>query len=256
MSTVWTPTTSIQHFQEARFKATITKLIDTLRQRPSQMLSLDDLRSRLNVRGQRSLGHQVVPLDQIIGSEGRYADFDRRFLPRSDALKDRWVNIDRAMVNDVTLPPVDLYKIGDVYFVRDGNHRVSVARQLGQAEIDANVTELLTDVAVTQALSARTLLLTQEYSDFLEWTDLHALRPDERIEFSELGGYLELVSQINAHRRALERSRGGPVARDEAVASWYDTIYLPAVGAIRQGRLPRSRTEADMYRRSMLSACN
>ena len=89
MSIVWTPTTSIQHFQEARFKAMLTQLIDAVRQRPSQMLSFDDIRSRLNVRGQRSLGHQVVPLDQIIGSEGRYADFDRRFLPRSDSLRDR-----------------------------------------------------------------------------------------------------------------------------------------------------------------------
>ena len=84
------------------------------------------------------------------------------------------------MVNDVTLPPVDLYKIGDVYFVRDGNHRVSVARQLGQVDIDAYVTELQVDVPITREVSLRDLILKEEYSDFLEWTGLHDLRPDER----------------------------------------------------------------------------
>ena len=251
MSTVWTPTTSIQHFQEARFKAMLTRLIDTLHQRPSQMLSLDDIRSRLNVRGQRSLGNQIVPLDQIIGSEGRYADFDRRFLPRSDTLRDRWVNIDRAMVNDVTLPPVDLYKIGDVYFVRDGNHRVSVARQLGQVDIDAYVTELQVDVPITREISLRDLILKEEYSDFLEWTGLHDLRPSERIEFSELGGYLDLVQHINAHRYYLGRDWQRDVSREEAVAHWYDEVYMPIVQVIReQGVLPHfpGRTEADLYR--------
>ncbi len=249
-------TSASEPFHEARTRALVAGLLDMVRRQPSDLLAFEQVRAIINVRGQHARGRQSVSLTLIVGSEGRAREFDRRFLPRTDRVKERWDSIAQAMRRGQQLPPVDLYKLGEVYFVRDGNHRVSVARQLGQAEIDANVTELLTDVAVTQALSARTLLLTQEYSDFLEWTDLHALRPDERIEFSELGGYLELVSQINAHRRALERSRGGPVARDEAVASWYDTIYLPAVGAIRQGRLPRSRTEADMYRRSMLSACN
>ena len=238
-------------FRDARTRALVAGLIDLLRRRPSEMLSFADVRAAVNVRGQHALGRQSVPLELIIGSEGRYLDFDRRFLPRTEIVQQRWKSVDRAMHDGIQLPPVELYKLGEIYFVRDGNHRVSVARQLGHAEIDAMVTELLTDVAITPALSVRNLLLTQEYSDFLEWTNLHTLRPDERIEFSELGGYLDLVRQINLHRAALAREQGHSIDRDEAVASWYDNVYMPVIRTIRKRRLLRrfgQRTEADLYR--------
>lgn len=238
-------------FRDARTKALTTKLLDLLRRRPSDMLAFADVRAIVNVRGQHALGRQSVPLDLIIGSEGRYYDFDRRFLPRTDLVRARWSSIERAMHSGVQLPPIDLFKLGEVYFVRDGNHRVSVARQLGHGEIDALVTELLVDVAITPALSMRNLLLTQEYSDFLEWTNLHALRPDERIEFSELGGYLDLVRHINAHRFYLGQDAQREIGRDEAVAHWYDAVYMPIVEIIRQQNVLRHfphRTEADLYR--------
>jgi hypothetical protein len=172
-------------------------------------------------------------------------------MPRSDALKQRWSRIDQAISQAIELPPVDLYKIGDIYFVRDGNHRVSVARQQGQAYIDAFVTELIVDVPLTPDLSMRDLLLKEEYSDFLEWTNLHALRPDERIEFSELGGYLDLVRHINGHRYYLGQQRQRDISRDEAVADWYDNVYMPIVRVIREQGVLRyfpGRTEADLYR--------
>src|SRR5262245_37841431 len=201
------------HFYDARRKALLTGILDTLLRNSSNMMSLDDVRSRINVRGQRSLGHQVVALDHIVGSEGRYSDFDRRFLPRSDTLEQRWSSIDSAMSQAIELPPVELYKIGDIYFVRDGNHRISVARQQGQAYIDAHITELQVDVPLDPNLSVHGLLLKEEYSDFLEWTNLHSLRPDERIEFSELGGYLELVRHINAHRYYLGKEQHRDISR-------------------------------------------
>jgi hypothetical protein len=251
MDSAWTTRTSQHHFVEARRKALLASILDTLFRHPKTMISLEDLRTRLNVRGQRSLGHQIVPLDSIIGSEGRYSDFDRRFLPRRDSLRQRWSSIDSAMIESVELPPVDLYKIGDIYFVRDGNHRVSVARQQGQAYMDAYVTELQVDVPLGPQLLMRDLLLKEEYSDFLEWTNLHDLRPTERIEFSELGGYLDLVRHINAHRYYLGKEQGRDISRDEAVASWYDTVYLPIVRVIREQHVLSSfptRTEADLYR--------
>jgi hypothetical protein len=247
----WTVQKSQAHFQEARRRALVSAMLDTLRRQSSTMLSFEDVRTRLNIRGQRSLGHQTVLLDNIIGSEGRYGDFDRRFLPLTDKLKERWSRIDQAMQTEVNLPPVDLYKIGDIYFVRDGNHRVSVARQQGQVYIDAYVTELIVDVPLSPDLSMRDLLLKEEYSDFLEWTNLHDLRPDERIEFSELGGYLDLVRHINAHRYYLGTQYGHEITREEAVASWYDTVYMPIVRVIREQNVLKSfpgRTEADLYR--------
>src|SRR6266511_3868835 len=238
-------------FRDARSKALLAALLDLIRRQPPDMLALADVRAGLNIRGQRALGRQSVPLTHIIGSEGRYHDFDRRFLPRTDMMQQRWSSIERVMVQGQALPPVDLYKISDVYFVRHGDHRAAVARYLDYAEIDAEVTELLVDVPLTPALSVRTLLLKQEYSDFLEWTNLHALRPDERIEFSELGGYLDLVRHINVHRYALAREQNRAIDRDEAVASWYDAVYLPRVHMIREQKLLKRfshRTEADLYR--------
>jgi hypothetical protein len=251
MTSTWTMRSSQDHFHEARRKAVLTELLDALRRQPSAMFSLEDVRTRLNIRGQRWLGHQTVPLDHIIGSEGRYSDFDRRFLPRTNALRHRWSSIDRAMLEAVELPPIELYKIGDIYFVRDGNHRVSVARQQGQFYIDAYVTELIVDVPLGPDLSMRALLLKEEYSDFLEWTNLHDLRPDERIEFSELGGYLDLVRHINAHRYYLGQDLKRDISRDEAVAHWYDEVYMPIVRIIREQQVLRhfpQRTEADLYR--------
>lgn len=241
---------SSRRFDEARRRAFFAGLLDMLHRQSTTLLPFEEVRARLNVQGQRFLGQQTVALDRIIGSEGRYTDFDRRFLPRTNTNKQRWVNIDSAMRQDVHLPPVELYKIGDIYFVRDGNHRVSTARENGQEFIDAVVTELVVDVPLDASLSMRDLILKEEYSDFLEWTDLHKLRPDERIEFSQLGGYLDLVRHINAHRYYLEQERQAPVERDEAVAHWYDSVYMPVVQAIREQNILSQfpeRTEADLY---------
>jgi hypothetical protein len=240
-----------RHFDDAHRKALIAGILDTIRRTPSEMLRFEDVRMRLNVRGQRYLGSQVVPVSHIVGSEGRYGDFDRRFLPRSRNLKERWASITRAMLTDTNLPPVELYKIGDIYFVRDGNHRVSAARNQGQDFVDAVVTELVVDVPLDPDISMRDMILKEEYSDFLEWTDLSALRPEQRIEFTETGGYLDLVRHINTHRYYMGLNLQRPIERDEAVADWYDQVYMPVVRAIRQqdvlSHFP-GRTEADLYR--------
>jgi hypothetical protein len=247
----WHAQRSRTQFEEARRKALVASLLDMVRREPNEMLSLEDVKMRLNVRGQRYLGHQTVPLAAIVGSEGRYGDFDRRFLPRSGATKNRWTRVNSAALQQIQLPPIELYKIADIYFVRDGNHRVSVARQQGQIDIDAVVTELVVDVPLDPDLSVHDLLLVEEYSDFLEWTDLARLRPQQRIEFSETGGYLELVRHINAHRYYMDLERETPVSRDDAVADWYDAVYMPVVESIRRHDVLKhfpGRTEADLYR--------
>lgn len=251
MEDAWAAREAQLHFHDARRQALLGALLALVRRQPNDMFSLESVRSRLHVRGQRTLGSQTVPIDHIIGSEGRYSDFDRSFLPRTDVLKQRWSRVDQALLRSVTLPPIDVYKIGDIYFVRDGNHRVSVARRQGQEYIDAQVTELIVDVPLTPDLSMQALLLKEEYSDFLEWTALHAMRSDERIEFSELGGYLALVQHINAHRYFLGHNLQRDISRDEAVVSWYDTVYLPIVHVIRDQHILDhfpERTEADLYR--------
>lgn len=247
----WINTVTREDFSRARRKAFFAQLRALIDRKSNDLLSFEEVRARLNVRGQHHLGLQPVPVANIIGSEGRYADFDRQFAPRHDATRFRWMSIDRAHHESVNLPAIELYKVGDVYFVKDGNHRVSVARQQGQLEIDAVVTELVVDVPLAPSLSTRDLLLKEEYSDFLAWTDLADLRPDQCIEFSEPGGYLALVSHINAHRYYLSLEHDYQVEREEAVCGWYDNVYLPVVEVLLQQNAMRAfpgRTEADLYR--------
>jgi hypothetical protein len=247
----WINHTTQDDFNRARRKALLAQLRALINRSPNELLSFEEVRSRLHVRSQRHLGNRAVPLAQIVGSEGRYADFNRQFAPRHAATRFRWMSIDRAHHEDVPLPAIELYKLGDIYFVKDGNHRVSVARLQGQIEIDAIVTELVVDVPLAADLSMRDMLLKEEYSDFLAWTGLADLRPEQQIEFSEPGGYLALVQHINAHRYYLSHERGADVAREEAVASWYDNVYLPVVEVLREGEALRAfpgRTEADLYR--------
>jgi len=240
-----------EDFNRARRKAFLAQLLGIVNRNSNDLLSLEEVRARLNVRGQHYLGHQTVPLDHIVGSEGRYSDFDRHFAPRHDATKYRWMSVDRAHHEAIALPAIELYKLGDIFFVKDGHHRVSVARIQGQMEIDAVVTELVVDVPLAPTLSMRDLLLKEEYSDFLGWTDLASLRPQQRIEFSEPGGYLALVTHVNAHRYFMSLEREVEAEREEAVAGWYDSVYMPVVEVLRQTNALHAfpkRTEADLYR--------
>ncbi|MCU0492648.1 MAG: DUF4032 domain-containing protein [Chloroflexaceae bacterium] len=247
----WINDATREDYNRARRLAFFSQLLAFVTRRSNQLFSLDEVRARLHVRGQHYRGVGTVPLDQIIGSEGRYSDFDRHFLPLQKTTKDRWLSISRAHYEDVGLPVVELYKLGDIYFVKDGHHRISVARQQGQEAIDAAVTELEVDVPLSPDLSLRDLLLKEEYSDFLEWTELGRLRPQQRIELSELGGYLDLVRHINGHRYYLGLEQGREISRDEAVASWYDNVYMPVVYVIRDHQALEAfpkRSEADLYR--------
>lgn len=238
-------------FTRARRQAFAARLRSMLNRSANDLLPLVEVRQRLNAHGQHYLGLQKVPLDQIIGSESRYADFDRSFYPRRDNMKTRWARVYKAHYEAIDLPPVELYKVGDIYFVRDGNHRVSVARYQNQSVIDAYVTEIVVDVPVSNDISVRNLLLMEEYSDFLEWTGLHRLRPEQRITFSELGGYLDLIKHINVHRYYLGLEQGQEISRDTAITGWYDHVYMSVITIIREqhvlSRFPR-RTEADLYR--------
>ena len=122
-----------------------------LKRRSNELLSFDAVRSSLPVYGQSYRGVQEVPVDKIVGTtSNRYADFDRAFLPSQARTKARWKNIDELRLRDVNLPPVQVYQVGEVYFVRDGHHRVSVARQTGQNYIDAEVIEMQTRAPLTQ----------------------------------------------------------------------------------------------------------
>lgn len=237
-------------FDTARRKAFWNEIVSFLSGRPNRLLSWDEAREKLGVRGQIYRGMQAVPVGKIVGSVGRYHDFDRVFLPTQDRTADRWRSIARAHYDEICLPPVKLYQIGDAYFVLDGNHRISVARERGMEFIDAEVIEAHTRVPVTAKLSADDLEVKGEYARFLERTRLDELRPDQRIEFTIGGGYERLLEHIAVHRYFMGLEQQRFISEDEAVCDWYDNLYLPLVRIIRERNVLADfpeRTEADLY---------
>jgi hypothetical protein len=133
---------ALEDFSHARRKAMWRDRISWFARKRNSLVSVDETSKYTSPQAPRHLGLQAVSIDKIVGSEGRFREFDRDFLPRQPQTRDRWVSIAKAYYKQVTLPPVELLKIGDEYFVRDGNHRISVARSRGQIYIDADVTEI------------------------------------------------------------------------------------------------------------------
>lgn len=216
----------------------------------NQLLPFEAVRKTLPTSGQRSLGVRQIPIAQIVGSVGRYNDFDRAFLPRQTRTKDRWIRIDQAHLGEVSLPPIEVYKIGDTYYVKDGNHRVSVARERGQAYIDAEVIEIDVPVPVDVNTDIDTLIRRIEQNEFYRMTRLKELRPRAKIELTLPGGYDKLREHIEGHRWFMGERRHEEIPWEEAVAGWYDRVYRPLVKVIREQKILREfpgRSEADLY---------
>lgn len=239
-----------EDFERAYRKGFWRKVSSWLTGERNELLPFDAVTARIPLKGQHYIGMQQVPIDQIVGSLGRFRDFDRAFLPRQARSKSRWVSIDLAHYDDVILPAVDLYKMGEVYFVRDGNHRVSVARDRGQEFIDANVIELDVPVPLTADVDIDDLDFKGEYAAFLERTKLAEIQPEAMVELTLPGEYKRLLEHISVHRWYLGEGRREEVPYHEAVESWYDNVYSPLVTLIADQNLLESfpgRTEADLY---------
>ena len=243
----------VNRFQGARQRAFFQEMMSLLRGKSTELLSFEDIRARLRLREESYKGLQDIPLDQIKGSVGRYHEFTNDFLPRTNSLRERWSRV-YAKVNSMEgVPPIEVYKVGDVYFVRDGNHRVSVARQLNAKYIQAHVTELPTSVHVTPDTTLADLDKAASYVAFLEEIGLPKARPHHQsMELSEPSRYPELMGHIYLNAQVMEQVRGEPVSMSEAAADWYDNVYRPALTLIRKHNVLElikegGRTEADLY---------
>jgi hypothetical protein len=237
-------------FEHARRKASWRGLISRLTGRRNELLRFEEVRHQLRAQGRHDGGSRPVPLDAIVGSVGRYRDFDAAFLPVQTQTKRRWLNIDRAHYEELSLPPVELYQLGETYFVKDGNHRVSVARERGQVFVDAMVIELHAPVPIGSLEELQEWIRQQDAVAFLDTTHLLELRPHAQVLLTVPGQYERLVEHISVHRWFLGIEGEREIAYDEAVASWYDRVYLPLVEGIREadilGEFP-GRSEADLY---------
>lgn len=130
---------ALRLYKRARNQGRLRRMWAALTGRPRRLFSLKAIEARFPASGRYHAGNRTVPLRDIRGSEGRSRDFDAGFWPIQPHSKERWISVASARLLGVNLPPVKLIQVGSVYFVRDGHHRVSVARALGQTEIDAEV---------------------------------------------------------------------------------------------------------------------
>jgi uncharacterized ParB-like nuclease family protein len=244
---------ALEDFDAARFRAFRRTVGSILTRRARSLQSIEPVLEAAGLEGRAYGGIQEIPLDRIVGSAGpasKTGDFDPAFLPVNRRLRDRWTRIYQAMVEGDELPPIDVYKVGDDYYVIDGHHRVSVARSLERATINARVVEVKTRAPLGRKRDAGALLRAAEYAAFLETTQLHRTRPDARLECSRLGRYDEILKHILGHGYFLGLELGRPVPLHEAAASWYDHVYKPVAEAIRKHHVLEQLpgwTEADLY---------
>jgi hypothetical protein len=237
-------------WERARRAAFVQDVLATFTQHPSALLPFEEVRQKLQLSNTRYLGLQNVPLDHIVGSVDRYQDFTRAFFPRLDHLQDRWRRIDRLMTSGRGIPPIELYKVGQVYFVRDGNHRVSVARHHNMPTIEAHVWEYKTHVPLEPDTDIDELLCKTAHAAFLERTDIDRLCPDLHIKLTQPDGYAALLCEIEAFQQVLSRIDEREMPFDEAVMLWGEMRYTPIVEIIRQRHVLQEfpgRSEADLY---------
>lgn len=241
---------AIHDFQSARQRAAVQEVLALVTGKSARLLSYDDVAQKLKLRARSERGIQNIPLDAIVGSVGRYTDFTRTFLPRRVEDQHRWAGVKTAMEKGEGLPPIEVYKVGEVYFVVDGNHRVSVARQEGFKTIEARVIEYKTDVQLTPDVQPDDLIIKAEYANFLKETRIHEMRPNVDLSVTTCCQYEKLTEQIRASRELLQEESGQDVTLQDSAAYWYDNLYLPLAEAIRDRGLLRwfpGRTSTDLY---------
>ncbi|MCB8976554.1 MAG: universal stress protein [Ardenticatenaceae bacterium] len=241
--------TAVEDFKRARRTGAMQQMMARLTGKSADLLAYDDVCQHVKTSEGVKQGLREIPLDAIVGSVGRYQDFTRAFWPKNDSDEERWVRVKTAVNDMVGMPPIDVYKVGEVYFVIDGNHRVSVARQLGSDTITARVTEVHLRVPLSTEDDPDELICKARYAEFLEETNLDVLRPEADLLLTFCSQYQLLLDQIAAHAELLAE-KGERVDAATAVCRWYDEVYKPVQRHIRaQGimRLFPERTQADMY---------
>lgn len=238
-------------FDEARLAGVVSDLLRIVQGKPTDLLPFDAVREGLRLRHIVDRGVREVPVERIVGTLGREREreFNRAFLPRDEKVRPRWLGVRRLVESQEGFSRVELYQVGEVYFVVDGHHRVSVLRSLGAPTIEAWVKEFVTPVPLGPDARVEEVLAQRGYAEFLELTGLAPTHPDD-LRLSDPQGYERLLDHVHVHRHYLGTDSGRHVPWDEAVTSWRTTVYQPMVETIRaHGVLDAfsGGTEADLY---------
>jgi hypothetical protein len=239
-------------FGRARRRRAMSRLAAALRREPSDVnviLPFDEVVEALGRRGERRLGRQTIPLDSIVGTVDRSREFDRAFRPTTSRVRPRWERIAMAQRKGQSMPPIDVYRIGELHFVKDGHHRVSVARELGYEVIDAYVTEVITELGADRAIRPHDLALKSHERLFFERVPLPPAARAQ-IKLSDEWRYAALAEAVEAWGfRAIQARGGEPTTRAEVAEAWFHEEYEPVVEMLREADLVRRATETETYMR-------
>lgn len=243
---------ALEDFRRARSKAAMQRFWAGIQGRSLDLLPYDEISTKLRAVSQTDRGLQQVPLKDIVGSVSRLQDFDRNFLPLRDDDIYRWAGVKTAMTSphSTGVPPISLYQIGDAYFVLDGNHRVSIAKEMGMETIEAYVTEIKTKVPISSNLTSDELILKTAYVNFLEDTQIDHFLPGVDFSLHLVENYPLLKEHITVHQYYMGIENKRPVSFEEAALHWFDTIYSPVITIIESSGLHhafRDLTLTDLY---------
>ncbi len=253
MSVQFVSSQTDEDFNKAHTKALVNEIQHILKPDEAALISFSDIKKLLKPKNEVYKGMQIVPIKLIVGSEGRYQDFDNQFFPKSKFLKTRWEHIDMAHIQDVPLPPISLYEVGGVYFVRDGNHRVSVAKSRGVENIDAEVVSLQSEIKLKPSSTKEDMVrqvITYEKRVFYTETNFGDITDFWCLDFSTPGQYDVIYNHILFHKYYINMDKTEEIPFEEAVLSWFRNVYLPVIQTIDRHHIMRSfkkSTKSDLY---------
>jgi hypothetical protein len=237
-------------FSRARRSQLLAELGRRLRREPDDVgliLPFDEVVEALGMVGEVELGLQTIQLDSVVGTVDRTRDFDRGFRPTTPRVRGRWQRIAAAQRRGEAFPPISVYRVGDLHFVRDGHHRVSVAKSLGRADIDAYVTQVRTRIGTGDELRLADLPLKGHERLFGERVPL-APEQRARVRPSDPWDFGTLAEGVEAWGFRVMQERREYMDREEVARLWYEEDFLPVVETLRQGDFIRpSETDSDAY---------
>jgi hypothetical protein len=238
-------------FLRARRSQSLSRLAHWLRREPDDVnviLPFDEVVAALGFRSERRLGLQTIQLNTVVGTVDSTRDFDRRFRPTNERVRERWERLALAQRMGESIPPIDVYRIGNMHFVQDGHHRVSIAMSTGAKTIEAYVTEVLTQIPATGIRGRRDLVVKNYERMFRERVPLPPAAL-AKITVTDAWSYAELGEAVEAWGFRYMQDKGQFLNRAEVARQWYAEEYVPVVRMLRAADLIGSQTEAEAYMR-------
>ncbi|WP_410577983.1 chromosome partitioning protein ParB [Amycolatopsis sp. lyj-108] len=244
------PRADAEHdFLRARRRQVLSRLATWLRREPDDvniMLPFHEVVDALGYLGERKIGARVIRLDSIVGSVDRGRDFDRRFRPTSGRVRERWERLALATRRGESIPPIEVYRVGELHFIIDGHHRVSVAHAMRLSTIEAMVTEVRTKLDPS-GIRYRGDLIVKDYRRlFLERVPLSG-HARASVVFTDPWDYARLGEHVEAWGFRLMQDEGAYSDRATLAQRWFDEEFVPVAAMLRQADLIGDRTDAEAY---------